>query len=77
MKTKKDIVENWLVRYTGQELADLGDYILLTNFDHYIDEFIGGENMAGFDRQSGLRHIHDRGRVSRPVIPKNDVLDSF
>ena len=44
MKTKKDIVENWLVRYTGQELADFGEYILLTNFDHYIDRFC---SMAG------------------------------
>ena len=39
MKTKKEIVENWLVRYTGQELEDFGEYILLTNFDHYVDRF--------------------------------------
>ncbi len=39
MKTKKDIVENWLVRYTGQALEDFGSYILLTNFDHYLDRF--------------------------------------
>ena len=39
MKTKKDIVENWLVRYTGQALKDFGSYILLTNFDHYLDRF--------------------------------------
>jgi AMP nucleosidase len=39
MKTKKEIVENWLVRYTGQELEDFGKHILLTNFDHYLDRF--------------------------------------
>jgi AMP nucleosidase len=39
MKTKKDIVENWLVRYTGQPLEKFGEYILLTNFDHYLDRF--------------------------------------
>jgi len=39
MKTKKDIVENWLVRYTGQPLEKFGDYILLTNFDHYLDRY--------------------------------------
>ena len=39
MKTKKEIVENWLTRYTGQELDDFGKFILLTNFDHYVDLF--------------------------------------
>jgi AMP nucleosidase len=39
MKTKKEIVENWLVRYTGQSLEEFGEYILLTNFDHYLDRF--------------------------------------
>jgi AMP nucleosidase len=39
MKTKKEIVENWLVRYTGQQLEDFGAHILLTNFDHYLDRF--------------------------------------
>ena len=39
MKTKKDIVENWLTRYTGQPLVGFGDYVLLTNFDHYIEIF--------------------------------------
>lgn len=39
MKTKKDIVLDWLVRYTGQQLEDFGDYILLTNFEYYLDRF--------------------------------------
>jgi len=39
MKTKKDIVENWLTRYTGQPLAGFGEYVLLTNFDHYLEIF--------------------------------------
>jgi AMP nucleosidase len=39
MKTKKEIVENWLVRYTGQALEDFGKFILLVNFDHYLDRF--------------------------------------
>jgi AMP nucleosidase len=34
MKTKQDIVANWLPRYTGQPLEKFGDYILLTNFDN-------------------------------------------
>ena len=39
MKTRKDIVENWLPRYTGVPLEDFGEYILLTNFDHYVKLF--------------------------------------
>jgi AMP nucleosidase len=39
MKTKKDIVENWLPRYTGMPLEDFGKYILLTNFSNYVKLF--------------------------------------
>ena len=39
MKTKKEIVENWLPRYTGVKLEDFGKYILLTNFNNYVDIF--------------------------------------
>ena len=39
MKSKKEIVENWLPRYTGQPLNSFGEYILLTNFQHYVNLF--------------------------------------
>jgi AMP nucleosidase len=39
MKTKEDIVNNWLPRYTGVELEDFAEYILLTNFANYVDIF--------------------------------------
>ncbi len=39
MKTKQEIVENWLPRYTGMQLNDFGEYILLTNFTQYLEEF--------------------------------------
>ena len=39
MKTKEDIVNNWLPRYTGVELEDFADYILLTNFANYVEIF--------------------------------------
>lgn len=39
MKTKEDIVKNWLPRYTGQSLKAFGDYILLTNFSNYVKMF--------------------------------------
>lgn len=39
MKTKEEIVKNWLPRYTGQPLEFFGKYILLTNFKNYVDMF--------------------------------------
>src|SRR5579872_572336 len=39
MKTKEEIVNNWLPRYTGEELSNFGEYILLTNFDNYVHLF--------------------------------------
>jgi AMP nucleosidase len=39
MKTKEEIVGNWLPRYTGNALADFGEYILLTNFSNYVTMF--------------------------------------
>ncbi|WP_034385775.1 AMP nucleosidase [Deinococcus sp. YIM 77859] len=39
MRTKQEIVENWLPRYTGLSLSDFGDYILLTNFMNYLEIF--------------------------------------
>jgi len=39
MKTKKDIVENWLPRYTGLSLDKFGKYIILTNFSQYLELF--------------------------------------
>ena len=38
MKTKKDIVKDWITRYTGVELDSFGDFILLTNFQKYVDQ---------------------------------------
>ena len=39
MKTKIEITRDWLPRYTGTEIAEFGDYILLTNFSNYITKF--------------------------------------
>ncbi len=52
MKTKQEIVENWLPRYTGIKLEDFGKYILLTNFDNYVKKFAEWNNVevAGQDR---------------------------
>lgn len=39
MKTKKEIVENWLPRYTERKLEEFPAYILLTNFTKYVELF--------------------------------------
>ncbi len=39
MKTKEEIVSNWLPRYTGTPLEEFRPYILLTNFHNYVEMF--------------------------------------
>lgn len=39
MKTKLDIAKNWLPRYTGTQIDEFGDYMLLTNFHNYVERF--------------------------------------
>jgi AMP nucleosidase len=39
LKTKDDIVANWLPRYTGTPLNEFGKYILLVNFSNYVRLF--------------------------------------
>ena len=39
MLSKQDNTRDWLPRYTGTDIGDFGDYILLTNFDNYVKKF--------------------------------------
>ncbi len=39
LKTKEEIVKNWLPRYTGTPLEQFGDRILITNFSNYLRKF--------------------------------------
>ena len=52
MKTKEEIVNNWLPRYTGVALEDFGKYILLVNFSNYVTEFakMNGVEVKGIDK---------------------------
>ena len=45
MKTKEEIVTNWLPRYTGTKVEEFGDYILLTNFMKYLELFAQWNNV--------------------------------
>lgn len=61
MKTKEEITGNWLVRYTGQALEDFSPYILLTNFNNYVDLFCDycGVPRAGYNH--GMRVANGAG----------------
>lgn len=52
MKTKQEIVNDWLPRYTGVELNKFGEYILLTNFFNYVEIFANkfNVNIDGTDK---------------------------
>lgn len=52
MIKKNEIVENWLPRYTGVQIKDFGKYILLTNFNNFVDIFseIEGVEVKGKDK---------------------------
>ncbi len=39
MNTKLEIAKNWLPRYTGTQIDDFGDYLLITNFHNYVTKF--------------------------------------
>lgn len=52
MKTKEEIVKNWLPRYTGVPLEKFGKYILLVNFQAYVEKFAQWHNVSvdGFNK---------------------------
>ncbi|HUX57806.1 MAG TPA: AMP nucleosidase [Bacteroidales bacterium] len=45
MKTKDEIVNNWLPRYTGKSLDSFGKYFLLTNYLYYVELFAKWNNV--------------------------------
>ena len=45
MKTKEEIVNNWLPRYTGRPLESFGKYFLLTNYSLYVELFARWNNV--------------------------------
>lgn len=46
MKTKEEIVKNWLPRYTGTPLEEFSKHILLVNFSQYLELFSSLNNNA-------------------------------
>ncbi len=52
MKLKTEIVDNWLPRYTGREIEDFSQYIILVNFGDYVKRFAAhhGVEIVGADK---------------------------
>ncbi len=61
MKSKDEIVENWLPRYTGEQLEHFGQYILLTNFSAYVKLFAKWNqvDITGKDRPMQTATAHN------------------
>ena len=55
MKTKEEIVQNWLPRYTGTPIEMFGQYILLTNFKNYVDMFAKKFSVEIFGKDSPMQ----------------------
>lgn len=61
MKTKQEIVENWLVRYTERNLEEFEPYILLTNFNNYVEIFAEMFKVPVKGRQSNMLNASAHG----------------
>jgi AMP nucleosidase len=60
MKSKDEIVKNWLPRYTGVALEEFGEYIILVNFSNYVRMFaqMHGVEVRGQDRSMMSAHAN-------------------
>jgi AMP nucleosidase len=67
VRTKEDIVSNWLPRYTGLPLEAFKPYVLLTNFDNYLDIFC---------EQTGA-HIPVQDKAMRVAVAEDMVMINF
>lgn len=61
MKTKEEIVSNWLPRYTKRPLEDFGEYILLTNFNKYVEIFAERFGVPVLGRDANMTSAHAEG----------------
>lgn len=61
MRTKAEIVENWLPRYTGTPLEKFGKYILLTNFNKYVKLFAEWHNVEVHGSDSPMPNATAKG----------------
>ena len=84
METKKQIVTNWLPRYTGVTLKHFGRYVLLTNFDRYVELFaqwhrvpVHGRNKPMLSATAGDITIINFGMGSATAATVMDLLSAI
>jgi AMP nucleosidase len=84
VKSKDEIVKNWLPRYTGEKLENFGKYILLTNFDNYVHLFakwhkvpVVGEDKPMQCATSGEISIINFGMGSPTAATAMDLLTAI
>ncbi len=84
MLTKEEITKNWLPRYTGMPIEKFGHYILLVNFDHYLEVFashfkvkIYGESKAMRSATSGDITMINFGMGSPNAATIVDLLSAI
>lgn len=84
MKTKQEIVENWLPRYTDRKLDEFPSYILLTNFTKYVELFaehfhveIKGLKSSMPNASSGSMMIINFGMGSANAATIMDLLSAI
>jgi AMP nucleosidase len=61
MRTKEEIVQNWLPRYTGTSIDQFGKYILLTNFNKYVKLFAEWNNVEVCGMESPMPNATANG----------------
>ncbi len=66
MRTKQEIVANWLPRYTGIEAVDFRKHLLLTNFDNYLDIFcqLTGAQVVSKDKAMKVAVAEDMAMIN-------------
>ena len=69
MKTKEEIVRNWLPRYTGEALENFGKYIILTNFSNYVSLF------AEWNKVDIVGLLCKKGCLAKEELGLIEVLD--
>ena len=74
MKTKQEIVANWLPRYTKRKLEDFGEYILLTNFNKYVDIFAEKFNVPVLGKDANMTSASAEG-MTISVFTKNGHIE--
>ena len=61
MKTKQEIVANWLPRYTKRPVNEFTKYILLTNFAKYVEIFAEHFNVPILGEDSNMPNASAEG----------------